>query len=330
MESIICWTFTHSRPPYKSQRESVDFFIFCDIIFLKMKNYIDLSNAVYKDEFSSGIFPTAKTKDYQFECLNPLKTTSFAKEMGISEKEATKEQLKENLKTRKDLNVASMRNFIFECDETSLKEQLKRISFLAKNKHIVNRVVFSGNKSFHCRITINKDPEDISHYKWLWNKLNNKYFAGTADRACSNPSRLTRKPNGVRIKNGKTIVQRLVFEDSSNILDVSCFDIEWENEKSRRRWLELTKETHQYQREPKNALIINELESMSESSQEKEQWQRAWALAQNDGSLSYQEAASAVSYLGCLGYTADDIIQQIEFGKWNFKKEYIEKILERI
>jgi hypothetical protein len=77
-------------------------------------------------------------------------------------------------------------------------------------------------------------------------------------------------------------------------------------------------------------LIIDELASMPESSQEKEQWQRAWALAQNDGTLSYQEAASAVSYLGCLGYTADEIIQQIEFGKWNFKKEYIEKILERI
>lgn len=294
-----------------------------------MKNYIDFPNAIYKDEFSSGVFSSEpNTEEFQFECLNPLQTTSFAKDFGIELTEATEEQLVESLKARKDVNVSSMRNFIFECDGISLKEQAKRIVFYIKNKKAINRVVFSGNKSFHCRITINKDPENLYHYKWLWNKLNEKFFAGTADRACANPSRLTRKPNGVRIKNGKKIVQKLVFEDNSIILDVSNFDFDWNTEKAKLKWKEILKEDNDYKkRVPKNALIIDELASMPESSQEKEQWQRAWALAQNDGTLSYQEAASAVSYLGCLGYTADEIIQQIEFGKWNFKKEYIKKII---
>ena len=164
----------------------------------------------------------------------------------------------------------------------------------------------------------------------MWGKLNDKFFAGIADRACANPSRLTRKPNGVRIKNGKKILQKLLFEDNTIVFDSTIFDQSWEIEKAERKLHSLYREKHKVDREPKNSLIIDELASMPESSQEKEQWQRAWALAQNDGTLSYQEAASAVSYLGCLGYTADDIIQQIEFGKWNFKKEYIEKILERI
>lgn len=222
-----------------------------------------------------------------------------------------------------------MRNFIFECDNSTLKEQVERASFL-KEKKVLNRIVFSGNKSLHCRITINEDPENIEHYKWLWGKLNDKFFAGIADRACANPSRLTRKPNGVRIKNGKKILQKLLFEDNTIVFDSTIFDQSWEIEKAERKLHSLYREKHKVDREPKNSLIIDELASMPESSQEKEQWQRAWALAQNDGTLSYQEAASAVSYLGCLGYTADDIIQQIEFGKWNFKKEYIEKILERI
>lgn len=296
-----------------------------------MKNFVDLPNAIYKDEFASGVFySTPKTENYQFECLNPLKTTSFAKDMGIAPEEATKEQLVENLLARKDETVSSMRNFIFECDNSSLKEQAERIVFYIKNKTALNRVVFSGNKSYHCRITINQDPENLSHYKWLWGKLNDKFFGGLADRACSNPSRLTRKPNGVRIKNGNKIIQKLIYENNSIIFDSSVFDYEWAAEKARRKLVELYKDTRETERVPKNALIIDELASMPESSQEKEQWQRAWALAQNDGTLSYQEAASAVSYLGCLGFTAEDIIQQIEFGKWNFKKEYIEKILERI
>lgn len=295
-----------------------------------MKNIIDLPNAAYKDEFSSGVFySTSKAAKYQFECLNPLKTTSFAEEMGLDTEKAREEQLIKRLKTRKDSNVASMRNFVFECDDSTLKEQIERASFLIEKK-IINRVVFSGNKSLHCRITINEDPENLEHYKWIWGKLNDKFFAGIADRACANPSRLTRKPNGVRIKNGKKILQKLLFEDNTIVFDSTIFDQSWEIEKTERKLHELYREKHKVDREPKNSLIIDELASMPESSQEKEQWQRAWALAQNDGTLSYQEAASAVSYLGCLGYTADDIIQQIEFGKWNFKKEYIEKILERI
>lgn len=295
-----------------------------------MKNFVDLPNAAYKDEFSVGVFYSVpKAASCQFECLNPLKTTSFAEEMGLDAKKATKEQLIKRLKTRKDSNVSSMRNFVFECDNSTLKEQVERASFLKKKK-IINRAVFSGNKSLHCRVTINEDPESIEHYKWIWGILNDKYFAGTADRACSNPARLTRKPNGVRVKAGKKIIQKLIFEDDSIIFDSSSLKQGWELEKTERRLHSLYREKHKVDREPKNSLIIDELESMPESNQEKEQWQKAWALAQNDGTLSYQEAAKAVSYLGCLGFTADEIISQIEFGKWNFKKEYIEQIIERI
>lgn len=290
-----------------------------------MENYYP--NAIYLNEFSSGTFvDTPNTEWYQFECLNPLKITTFAEEMGIEN--PTEEQSLKRLKSRKDANVSSMRNFVFECDGPSMKEQAERASFL-KNKKIINRIVFSGNKSLHCRITINREPESIIHYKWLWHVLNEKFFAGKADCACANPARLTRKPNGIRVKNGKKILQKLVYEDDNVIFDISIFDQAWELNKLESKLSEQYREKHDTRRVPNNVNIIDELASLSEAAQEGDKWQVAWALAQNDGTLSYQNAAKAVSYLGFLGFSADDILQQIEFKKWNFRKDYIERLIER-
>ena len=185
-------------------------------------DYIEPNLFAYKDEFSSAeSIEDDKTDSYQFETINPIKSSTFAEEMEIPREEATPDQLVLHSKARKDANVYSMRNFLFECDDSSLQEQQNRIRFLAE-KNIINRVVFSGNKSYHCRITINEEPESIEHYKWLWNKLNDKYFSIAADKACSNPSRLTRKPNGIRtLKDGRKVIQKLCY-NSKNIESALC------------------------------------------------------------------------------------------------------------
>jgi hypothetical protein len=151
----------------------------------------------FRDKFSvtlaKDIF-NKPSKDTQFETLNPvyLNITAGHKTQRSSD------------------NVSSMRSFIFECDTISKDDQLL---LLDKNKDIINRVVDSGNKSFHMRITIDKEPEDINEYKKIWKYINSNYFNSKADPACSDPARLTRCPNAVR-DNGK--IQELIH--SSNVI----------------------------------------------------------------------------------------------------------------
>lgn len=289
-------------------------------------NYIEPNLFAYKDEFSSAeSIEDGKTDSYQFETINPIKATTFAEEMEIPREEATPDQLVLHSKARKDENVYSMRNFLFECDDSSLEEQQSRICFLAE-KNVINRVVFSGNKSYHCRITINEEPESIEHYKWLWNKLNDKYFSIAADKACSNPARLTRKPNGVRtLKDGRKVVQKLCY-NSKNIIDVSNIKEEWENYKKMKSFEDqMIQKTYQ-KPTPKSNNILEELYRVEDKYGDRETYQKALALAQNDGTLSYQEAASATCFIMSLGFTAEDCLEQIEYGKWNFKKSYLESL----
>jgi len=66
----------------------------------------------------------------------------------------------------------------------------------------VNRVTYSGKRSLHCRVSLEDIPETLEQYKFVWDRLNELLFEGKADRACSNPARLTKKPFAVRQDNG--------------------------------------------------------------------------------------------------------------------------------
>lgn len=99
-------------------------------------------------------------------------------------------------------------NFLFECDGLSLDEQKKQLSSLPEEVYkSVHSAIYSGHKSLHVVITTNfgeqKGIIPGSEYtnrlrKLLWNKLNDKYFGGNGDQACSNAARLTRAPNVLR------------------------------------------------------------------------------------------------------------------------------------
>ena len=54
-------------------------------------------------------------------------------------------------------------------DNTPLEEQKKYLKDLIAKK-VVNRFVFSGNKSIHMRITVNRDVNDTQEYKYIWKK----------------------------------------------------------------------------------------------------------------------------------------------------------------
>jgi hypothetical protein len=119
---------------------------------------------------------------------------------------------------RKDINVSYYGNFLFEGDpqedelnqatdkETYIKEFKERWINHANNLlslGLINRIVDSGSKSIHCRVTLEDAPESKEEYVFCWKILNEKLFNNSADTNCSNPARLTRHPRGLRRDNNK-------------------------------------------------------------------------------------------------------------------------------
>ena len=68
-------------------------------------------------------------------------------------------KLVDGSKTAKDINVETYRNFVFEIDNEDIESQIERATRLFQNK-IVNRVVHSGGKSMHCRISLVDEPDN--------------------------------------------------------------------------------------------------------------------------------------------------------------------------
>ena len=129
---------------------------------------------------------------YEFEVLNELK----------------------DLSNRKDSNVLTHTRFLFEFDDRSIEEQTKVI-LDAKKQINIRRVVFSGSKSLHTIVELDRDF-GAENYKKIWQYLENKYFKD-ADSACANPARLTRAPNILR--QDKNCLQSLLFEGEIATLD---------------------------------------------------------------------------------------------------------------
>jgi hypothetical protein len=137
-------------------------------------------------------------------------------------------------RTAKDENVECYSSFIFEIDNEDVELQKERAKRLFEDK-IINRAVYSGSKSVHCRITVEDAPNNKEEYKYIWKKLNEMYFENKADKACSNPARLTRMPNAIRSNGIKQ--ERLCL---SNVL----LNFNWRKE------YELEKQIDDYLRKP--------------------------------------------------------------------------------
>ena len=275
---------------------------------LELFDYIEEPKFSYKDAYQTL---STNNEDDQFETINNCYGFGKLDEIaGVTEQHEL---------TRKDDNVSSMRNFVFEGDELSLAEQKELIK---ENKDVINRVVFSGSKSLHCRITINFEPESKQEYKWIHNYLNNKYFNGTSDKACSNPSRLTRRPNGIRDNGAK---QTLLFKSNTVLKCEELHEIYLKEKEVNDLLKDFNQTTSSYER--KTDSIIDELELMSEATQQTETWQNAYDIATGIG--NYDGVWSALGFYNWMGFSADEILDQVEFKSWNISKQTIEKFLER-
>ena len=151
---------------------------------------------VYSNKFNNSDVPYTS---YEFEVLNELK----------------------DCVNRRDSNCIQHTRFLFEMDNVSLQEQ---IYYLRRNKEYITRCVFSGSKSLHMIIQFTNDFEQTceDNYKEIWNILNILLFDKKCDSACSNPSRLTRRPGAIRADTAKE--QKLVYNNpeirvKGNVLD---------------------------------------------------------------------------------------------------------------
>ena len=146
---------------------------------------------VFSNKFNNSDVPYAS---YEFEVLNELK----------------------DCRNRTDDNCIEHTRFLFEMDNVPLQEQ---ISYLRRNKDYITRCVYSGSKSLHMIIQFTNDFEQTckDNYKEIWHIINQILFDSKCDIACSNPSRLTRRPCAIRADTKKE--QKLIYNNPDNRLD---------------------------------------------------------------------------------------------------------------
>lgn len=143
----------------------------------------------YADKFTISTVPSPMR---EYEVLNELKSPH-----------------------RSDDNCLYHTRFLFESDELELMEQLKLAQV---HKDNINRITFSGKKSLHVVIEFPKEYESFcnEYYKMIWRYFASEWFMDKCDKACANPSRLTRRPDVTRRDTGK--LQTLIYH-GKHILD---------------------------------------------------------------------------------------------------------------
>lgn len=146
---------------------------------------------VYSNKFNNSDVPYTS---YEFEVLNELK----------------------DCVNRRDSNCIQHTRFLFEMDNVPLQEQ---ISYLRRNKEYITRCVYSGSKSLHIILQFDDDWESTceDNYKEIWQIINQILFDSKCDNACSNPSRLTRRPGAIRNDTKKE--QKLLYNQPDNRLN---------------------------------------------------------------------------------------------------------------
>ena len=72
--------------------------------------------------------------------------------------------------------------------------------------------------------------------------------------------------------------------------------------------------------------IIEKLESLSEETKKSDKWKLAMAIALDDGSACYDDMYEAVDCYLHLGFTPEEICEQINFGCLNVDADEIRKL----
>lgn len=255
------------------------------------------SNASYKDQYCTT--PTNNSTD-QFEVLNPLMEGE----------------------SRKDENVSTRRNFIFEIDDLPLDEQ-KKIAKKLSEEHIINRVVYSGSKSLHMRVTVAQAIANKEEYKFIWRQLNAKYFDGHADKACANPARLTRKLGGIRQGTGKKQAGMLIDSTPLDVREELAAYQVWARNRRQQKALIAMMDN----RAPRKYATLEEtVEHWRTDSEYTDNIKQAIDEVKA-GVGHYDQGIAILQAAKFVGFTYEELIKEFNnFGKWNFTEQFYDSI----
>lgn len=93
---------------------------------------------------------------------------------------------------RADHNVTKYRNFLIELDSMPLEEQVDYVT----SKLPVTSIVYSGGKSYHFIISLTSPIPSKAEYDLTFKRI--QKLLPKIDKACKNPSRLSRLPFSIR------------------------------------------------------------------------------------------------------------------------------------
>lgn len=88
-------------------------------------------------------------------------------------------------------------SFLFESDTLSLSDQLDQARRLV-SLGVINKVVFSGGKSYHMRCTVNNEAIGTTERRWLFFHIVEKYNILGVDPVCFNTARGIRRAGSTR------------------------------------------------------------------------------------------------------------------------------------
>jgi hypothetical protein len=162
---------------------------FLDLLF-------DLSQVTCYTDTPHGykVRPNPKDSDVFF-CINALHP--------YRDLQPTKEWHNAAEPRRADCNVVCYRNFLIELDDMPLEEQIEYVT----SKIPVSSIVYSGGSSYHFIVSLEHPVSTQAEYATLARRL--LKLLPAADKACKNPSRLSRLPFRTRKETGR--MQSLKF-----------------------------------------------------------------------------------------------------------------------
>ena len=173
---------------------------------------VDDINALTMDEINTSAYiALAKNLLNAEEEFGPYFNSDYKKTEDVDILQSLN-QFKDNTALNPRNNNVICQNFLFECDYLSKEEQEELIK---KTKNKLYRVVWSGNRSYHCIVRINK-PVTVILYKKIWYYLKYKLGFIGADEQCAIPSKYTRVPDQINPKTGKL---QTLYSYDKNILD---------------------------------------------------------------------------------------------------------------
>ena len=115
--------------------------------------------------------------------------------------------LKDNTDEHPTKSGVVCQNFLFECDYLSREEQEELIKPIEKYTY---RIVWSGSRSYHIVIRLNK-PVTSTSYKKVWYYLQYRLSLEGADEQANLPNKYTRVPDQINPKTGN--MQELYSEN---------------------------------------------------------------------------------------------------------------------